>query len=246
MFEVDFFKGGDRLTSLIRDIRRAFANKHYEHTDDGKTRIGGDVNFTIGGVFTSWVNRHEWVQRAIDEKDPEKVRRMRALVGRLGLHDGFFQDQLGCDHNIIPAKGINGILDLVFGDKTKITTWYQGPFTSDSTPATGWESDWAGKTTPDADELPGASFGGTSRRAATFGTAAASKSISTSSASSWTLTADGEGTDIYGSTLNEVSTIAYALTTKILVAATAFTTPKRGLGQNDVLNISYSITGAST
>lgn len=248
MFEINLSQGGDRLSSLIRDLKRAVANKKYEH-DGAMLRIGADVNLAIGGVFSSFIQRHARVQKAIDSGDPALVARLREEVRQLGFHrtrEGYFSDQFSLDHNLIPNAGINFILDVIYGSTSKISTWYQGLFTSNSTPAAGWTSAWAGASSgPVATELPDASYDESGRQAAVFGSAT-SKKISTSTPTTFTLATGTSGITIYGSTLNESATVAYNSTDKKLVAATTFANAKSGLGAADVINVSYEITGSST
>ena len=77
-------------------------------------------------------------------------------------------------------------------------------------------------------------------------TAGATTSIASSVATTITIAAAVSPFTMYGSTLNEVSTVAYNVTDKVLLAATAFATAKSGLGPADVINLNYSITAASS
>lgn len=252
--EVRFFQDNpDKLASLIGDIRNAKSRGHIDFTDDGRMIVCGNVNMQIGGVFDSWILRHEQVQKAIDDNDPEKEAWLRQWVrdtGVLARRDGFMKIMEASDHNLIPYYGLAALLDIIFYTKVKIATWYHGPFTSNWTPVATARSNWSGATSgPLATELPDADIDESGRQAATFGVAAsagATTSISSSTATSVTIAAGVTPFTMYGSTLNESSSIAYNATDKVLLAATAFATAKSGLGPADVIDLNYSITAAST
>jgi hypothetical protein len=207
------------------------------------------VNVQVGGVFDSQIQRHDLVQQAIDDGDVARERWLREWVrktGALARREGYHVQQVGADHNLIPDAGINTLLDIIFGATSKITTWYQGPFTSNSTPGAAWVSNWAGAGSgPLATELANAAYDETNRQAATFGSAA-TKSIATSSATTFTIAAGQSDISLYGSTLNDIATVAYNATDQVLMAATRFASAKTGLGAADVVNISYTISGSSS
>jgi len=236
------------IGSVISDLKRALANRKIEVTPEG-LMVLGDTNISIGGVFDTWVNRHELVQKAIDEKDHEKEAWARKWVSAMGFDktgQGYFSEYCSADHNLIPDGGINYILNVIFGSTAKLSNWYVGLFTSDHTPAPDWGSNWAGATSgPDATELANAAYNETNRQLAVFGSAT-TKTIATSSATVFTLATGQSNVAIYGATLNSVSTVAYNEANEILLAATKFGSPKTGLGAADVINVSYSITGSST
>lgn len=252
--EVRFFQDNpDKLANLLGDIRKAQGRGQIAFTDDGLMVVRGDVNLQIGGVFDTWILRHEMVQRAIDDHDPEQEAWARQFVrdtGRLATREGFFETMRSQDHNLIPYYGLAAVLDIIFYTKTKISTWYHGPFTSNWTPVATARSNWSGATSgPLATELPDANFDESGRQAATFGvaaTAGATTSISSSTATAITIATGVTPFTMYGSTLNESSTVAYNATDKVLLAATAFATAKSGLGPADVINLNYAITAASS
>jgi len=234
----------EKLGALIRDIRRLQSCGRL----DNETLIESAAAMQVGGVFYSDVLRHDMVQQAIDDQDPEKEEWARNFVLQQG-HPGYGYTSMGAaaDHNLLPTGGLNFLLNVLFFSTAKIGTWYFGPFTSNSTPVAGWLSNWAGATSgPLATELTDAQITGSARGAATFGIAAAAGVIATSTATSLTLETGVSGLSLYGATLNESSTIAYNVTDKILLAATRFSTAKSGLGAADIINLNYSITATST
>lgn len=245
MFE---FKLGASPVSLFKDLRRALANRKVDFTENG-LMILREAGIQVGGVFESQVLRHDFVQRAIDEGDPDREAWAREWVRATGAHrnfTGYHTQQQSADKNLVPDAGLNTLLNIIFGSTAKISTWYQGPFTSNSTPGASWASNWAGASSgPLATELPNAAYDESNRQAAVFG-AASSKTIATSSATTFTIAAGQSDLSIYGSTLNNIATVAYDATDRVLMAATRFTSPKSGLGAADVVQISYSFTGSST
>jgi hypothetical protein len=243
------------LGAVITDLKRAISNRKVEMTTEG-LMVLGDTAITIGGVFDTSISRHELVQRAIDEQDPEKEAWMRKWVAAMGFNktrEGYFTEQHSADHNLIPAAGMKYILNVIFGSTLKKSTWYVGLFTDNYSPAQDWDVNWAGATSgPEAPELADAAYDESGRQAATFGTATGTTNgtIATSSATAFTLATGQADVAIYGATLNSSATVAYnvlpASSTEVLVAATKFGTAKTGLSAADVINVSYSITGSST
>lgn len=237
---------GEVSESLIKDLKKAIDSKKYEFTDSGMVLFGNDINVQVGGIFDSWVDRHELVSKNLGTAEEQYA---RELVFNHFLQDKDNYESIMADssHNIIPDYGINAILDILFYSTSKISTWYQGPFKSNWTPSSSARSNWAGASSgPLATELAAADYTAGVRQAATFGTASASKSISTSAASVFTLASGTSGISLYGSTLNSVNTVAYNSTDAVLIAATRFSTAKTGLGAGDIINITYSIAGSST
>jgi hypothetical protein len=233
--------------SLLRDIKRAAADRAIEITDTGDVLIGRDVNFKVGGVFDAWISRSDEVQAAIDAGDtPREVFLRESMLASGAVGRGYHNQQFSHDHNLIPDAGINALLMIIFGATAKVATWFQGPFTSNSTPGASWTSAWAGASSgPLATELANAAYNESNRQAAVFG-AASAKSIATSSPTTFTIATGQSGITLYGSTLNSTATVAYNATDQVLMAATRFTSAKSGLGAADVVNISYTITGSST
>jgi hypothetical protein len=233
------------VTSLVRDLRKALTANKYEK-DGALIHVGGDVNISMGGVFTSWVLRHPIVQRAIETGDHAAEMAARAIVNT--AHDtGFVKMMESADHNQIPDAGINYILDVIYGSTSKKTTWYHGPFKSNWSSFASAQSNWAGAGSgPLATELANAEYDEANRQAAIFGDAAASKSLTASAATRFTLATGVSGITLYGSTLNSSSTVAYNATDQVLLAAAQFGSAKSGLGAADKIDIEYEIVGSST
>jgi hypothetical protein len=250
MFEINLSKG-DQLSSLVKDLKRAAMKRQFEPTPDGLVLVGGHVNLAIGGIFTSWIQRHEWVQKAIDAGDKEKEAWMRKAVYMLGLahrRENYFTDMVAADHNLIPNAGLRQILNCIFGSTAKISTWYQGLIVSSAAPAANWTGAWGAVSGGSADELPAASYGGGSgtRQSTAFTNIASGLKIESTAPASFTLHT-GATADVYGSTLNESAVPQYTNSpTKILIAATQFSVPKTGLAATDVINVDYEITASST
>jgi hypothetical protein len=94
--------------------------------------------------------------------------------------------------------------------------------------------------------LANAQYDESGRRAATFGSASSSQSISSSTSTTLTIATGESGITLYGTTLNQSSTVAYNVTDQVLLAATAFSSAKSGLGAADVINLDYTITASSS
>jgi hypothetical protein len=239
----------EKLAALLRDIKRLQSQGRLDFNDEG-LMLEGHVNMTIGGVFHSDVLRHELVQKAVEDGDPDQEFWARNFVAASGMaRSGYGYTSLGAtaDHNLLPTAGLNFVLNVLFYSTSKIATWYFGPFTDDKTPVAGWLSSWAGAISgPLATELTDAQITGGARAAATFGVTATAAAIATSAATALTLETGVTGLSLYGATLNESSTIAYNVADKILLAATRFSTAKTGLGAADIINLNYSIAATST
>ena len=251
--EVRFFRDNpDKLTRLLRDIRRAQASGEIEFSESGMMIVHNNVNIEAGGVFHSSVLRHESVQRAIDEGDPELEAWAREWVRKSGdLHSGrgYFRSQVGADHNIIPTFGRNYLLDLLLDATTsKITAWYHGPFKSNWTPSATARSNWAGATSgPLATEVADADIDESGRQQATFTTAAASAAKGATTPTRITVASGTSGITLYGSTLNESATIGYNVTDKVLLSAAAFASgAKSNLGATDKVDLDFDIAATST
>lgn len=230
--------------SFVRDLKRALRTFQYEQ--DGSALILPESKLRVGGVFTSWVLRHERVQKAIETGDALAEQAARALAPR-GSDVGYFKMQASADHNMIPDAGVEHILDVIYGGTSKVATWYHGPFTSNWSSFALAESNWAGATSgPLATELPNASYDETNRQAAVFADPAASKTMTASSPTRFTLATGVSGVTLYGSTLNSTSTVNYNATDEVLLAAAQFGSPKAGLGAADKIDIEYEIVGSST
>lgn len=248
-FEFNFSKGFRGMKKFVSDVRKARQRGRLEVGPDGFIKAAGMDGFVIGGNFKTKIFRHRAVQELIDSGDVSKLAWTRDWVrssGLLARMDGFELVDASVDPNLVPDLGINHVLDVIFGSGTKVTTWYQGPFTTDWTPVAAAASDWGKVAGGLATELADAQYDESARQSATFGSAAAAKNIATSAATTFTLATGESGVALYGSTLNSVATVAYTGTDEILIAATRFGTAKTGLGAADVININYDITGSSS
>ena len=242
MFEFSLTKSP--AASLLRDLRKALLNNKYEI--DGADIVVPSSKLRAGGVFTSWVLRHEAVQRAIDAGDHLAELAARAAVPR-DSDLGCFKMLESADHNRIPDHGINFLLNLLFGTQAKVSTWFHRPFTTNWSSFAAAQSNWAGASSgPLATELPNASYNETNRQAAVFANPAASKTMTASTATRFTLATGTSGITLYGSTLNNINTVAYNATDRILLAAAQFGSAKSGLGAADKIDIEYEIVGSST
>lgn len=240
-----------KIDAILRDVRLALTNKQYEITPQG-IYIGGGVNLTAGGIFDINVLRSEKVQQAIDEGDQEKELWLRNQLALGKLEKDYFMYDASSDHNLLPDKGINFTLGLLFNSSvTKKTTWYPSAFRNNVTPGAAWDANWAGASSgPLGNELNATYVNESARAAATFGTAA-SKSISMSSSVSYTIKTGQSNVSIYGGTLNSINTFDYNIAYDganghVLVAATLRASPVTGLAATDVVNISYTISGTSS
>lgn len=243
-------RGEIGIEALVREVKAAQAAGKIGFSDDGKLMIMTPAHLSVGGVFNSWVLRHEAVARAIEEGDPEKEAWVRESLMRGGAEfsdAGYFRTMEGADHNLIPDAGINAMLDILFRTAvSKKSNWYQGPIKTNVTPASGWLSNWsgAGGAAPASELVPTTDYTVSARPEAVF-TAAGSKKIACT-ATRFTLSAGASGITLYGSTLNSVATAAYNVTDQVLAAATLFATAKSGLGAGDKIDIEYEIQGASS
>ena len=239
----EFSLSKNPVASLVRDLKHALRNKKYEL--DGADLVVPSSKIRAGGVFTSSILRHPAVQKAIEAGD--KLAEAAARQAAFMAPDADCERMLeSVDHNQIPDAGINFLLDLLFGSASKISTWYHGPITTNWSGFAGAQSNWAGATGGLATELPEANYNETNRQAAVFANPAASKSITASTPTRFTLATGTSGITLYGSTLNETNTVAYNATDKILLAAAQFGSAKSGLGAGDKIDIEYEIEGSST
>jgi hypothetical protein len=206
------------------------------------------ASFGIGGIFHSSVQRHETIQRAIEDGDPEKEQWARALVAKQGWHrqgHGLVTIQEESTHNLIPDKGLEFILNLALSSRAKVAAWYHGPFISNWIPVANTASNWSGASSgPLATELATAQFTKVDRQLAAFADAV-SGVIETSSPTQITIASGVTGLTVYGTTLNSSPIVGYNSTDQVVIAATRFATPKTGLGETDILNLSSSLTASS-
>lgn len=241
---------GDKLEAFLRDVKRADQRGELAFTDTGVMLVPA-AKMAVGGVYHTAINRHELVQRAIDEGDPEQEAWAREHVrsaGLLAAQRGFFRTMESAEPNLLPTAGLNYLLNLLLYSTSKISTWYYGPFVSDWTPTGTANANWAGAGSgPLATELAAAQFDeGSARQSATFASAASGGEISTSSARTLTLSAGVTGLTLYGATLNQSSVIGYNDTANVLLSATRFSSSKSGLGATDQIMLSYKLTATSS
>ena len=233
---------------LAGELRKLYLQKKYDM--NGASMVFSGPGLVVGGVFEDQVWEHPAVITAQEEGDVEKemwLRNMISTAGRSVFRDQYVQVNGGLPPNLIVNDGLDFVLNVLFYSTTKISTWYYGPFTSNWTPAATADSSWAGVSSgPLATELPNASFDESNRQAAVFGSAASSQSITTSSTTDITIATGISGVSIYGHTLNEIATVAYNSTDKILLAATRRSEALTGLAAGTVLKLGYTFGCAST
>jgi hypothetical protein len=226
--------------SILRDVKKALEGAKYDITEKGIVLLN---KLHLGGVFDAWVERDERMSKALESGDPEFIKYIAKLIRK----EPGYRDILMADStpNLVPDAGLNYILDLLFYTDTKTNTWYIGPFKSDSTPAAAWASNWAGASSgPLATELTNAEYDETNRQALAFASAASTKSISSTTAATFTMASGVSGVTLYGATVNSIATVAYDSTDEELIAATRFASAKSGLVATDVVNINYSFSAA--
>jgi hypothetical protein len=232
------------LLAIQKDVLRARENGRLDVDELGRLVLPGG-NMRIGGEFSFEHKRHELVQDAIERNDPEREAWMRAFIRRNGdvqMKRNYVTVANERKHNMIPDAAINFALSLLlFPSRTKINTWYAGLFTSNWSPSETTKSDWAASL---ATELQQAQFDESGRQPLVFGTAASSKTIATTTPTTFTISAGVVGLLIYGITLNEISTVDYAGTDRITLAATRFQSPKT-VDEGDLANSGYQLNGAS-
>jgi hypothetical protein len=238
------------LSAILKDVERAKERTEIYVTDKGIVEIPR-AGFSIGGTFTFEHKRHEDVHRARDDGDSEKEAWMRDHVRSIG-DTHYKRNYMTVDQdrapNLIPNVGLDFVLDvLMYASTLKINTWNMGPFTSDWTPAATADADWAGAGSgPLATELQQTEFDETNRQGATFASAASSQLIATSTPTTFTLATGVSNLALYGVTMNEINTINYNATDKILLAATRFASAKTGLDAGDLANIGYELGAANS
>lgn len=204
----------------------------------------------IGTTYHTKIKRHESIMRALETGDPEFVRLVRNQLFATGMArqgDGYVVIDESEDHNLVPTTGLNHWLAVCFDSSTaKRGFWYVGLFTSNSTPALGWDGDWGAVSGGDATEMTAAQMDGLSARpAVTFGSAPGGGVLSSSASTSITLASGVADLTVYGATLNSLSTIAYNSGASILISAVRFNTPKSGLDAGDKIDLDFEITLAN-
>ena len=220
--------------------------KRMEFDEQGRLVLCND--FRIGGVFTAKVLEHEMMARARESGDPGEAQWAERYIRSQGWLEsgyGYYEKEQTASHNLLPTAGLNNCLDVWLGSVAKSATWYIAAFTSNSTPAVGWLSNWAGAGSgPVATELADAAYNETNRQAATFGTASGGV-ITSSVPTRYTLATGQSNVSIYGAVLTNVATVAYNVTDKILAAATRFPNAITGLAATHKIDLEYSLTAAN-
>lgn len=233
------------IKSIVSDINR----KKVEFTDSGLMVLNGGVQ--VQGYCELTIRKHNLVLEALEKNDPEYEAYIRNLVAESKSKYGYEVDSVIGNRNLVPTGGLNFILGILYGSTTKVSTWYAAIFTSDSTPAVGWLSNWAGASSgPVATELPDASYNESGRQALVFSSAADSGEIQSDvGGTTFTLATGVSGVSAYGMTVNSISTVAYNSTDRILSAATRFDasggSTKAGLSATDELGCRYKLTIAN-
>lgn len=137
-------------------------------------------------------------------------------------------------HNLITNQGLNHLLDVLLRGTTQVSPWYVALFEGNYTPTSG---DTAANFTANATES-------TAYDEATrveYVEAAAASQSTTNSANKATFTINATKT-IYGAAL--LSASAKSAITGTCLAVTRFTT-SRAVIDNDVLQVTYTISAAS-
>lgn len=137
--------------------------------------------------------------------------------------------------NLVTNEGLNHALDALFHGSTQKTTWYIGLFESDSTPAAGWTYDtWADSDCTEWQDYDEAT------RPAWVEAAASGQSMATSTRSTFTTAAAGDGDTVYGGALVSNSTKGDHTAGDTLFCSAAFTDSKT-LAEDDVLKVGLTI-----
>ena len=235
-------------SDLYRVLSEARANgKRMEFDDQGRLVVCNDMR--MGGVFSATIHEHELMARAKESDDPGEVAWAEAMIrsnGDLEAGRGYFVADRVSNHNLLPVAGINDCWNTWLGATSKSATWYIAAFTSNSTPASDWLSNWAGASSgPKATELAAVQYNESGRQVSAFG-AASGGVIASSSSTRYTLATGQSGVSIYGAVLTNVATVAYNVTDKVLAAATRFASPITGLAATHKIDFQYQLTGTSS
>ena len=217
-----------------------------EFDEQGRLVLCND--FRLGGVFTAKVLEHEMMARALESGDPGKAQWAEQMIrdnGWLISGRGYYEKERTSNHNLLPVAGRNNCLDVWLGSTAKSATWHIAAFTSNSTPADDWLSNWAGASSgPKATELANAAYDETNRQSTTFG-AASGGVIASSAPTRYTQATGQSGVSIYGAVLTNVATVGYNVTDRILASGTRFTDPITGLAATHKIDLEYALTGAN-
>jgi hypothetical protein len=218
MSDYEFLEGRD-LQLILKDLNHAVGNKRVQFDEQGRMIFN---NLTIGGVFTSWGQRDERVQLAMDEGDIEKEWWLRNALLAGQTRPELFDFSRSDDPNMLPTLGLDFVNNICFhSSQSKIATWYHGPFVNNATVDLTWTAaNWAGGGSPKATELPSAQYGGGTgtRVVATFANVSSGGVIQQSTNSDFVFHTGVSNVTVYGGTLNSVNTVL--ATTGILASAT--------------------------
>lgn len=217
MSEFEFLEGRD-LQLIMQDLNRAVGNGKVQFDEQGRMVFN---NVFIGGVFTSWGQRDERVQLAMDEGDPEKEWWLREALANGKLRANPFDFQRSDDPNMLPTASLNMVNNVCFhSSQSKISTWYHGPFVNDATVDLTWAANWANAASgPKATELAATLYGGGAgtRVVATFANASSGGIITQSDVSNFVFHTGASNITVYGGTLNSSNTVGG--TTGVLASA---------------------------
>lgn len=145
------------------------------------------------------------------------------------------------DKNIVVTEGLNHMLDVVLHDASKISTWYFGLFSANTTPLATWT---AANFTSNATEITSGSEGYSEATRQAFVEAAASAGAITNSASKAAFTiVTASSLTVWGAGLLSSSTKGG--TTGTLMSAAKFSAA-RTLYNTDVFNLGYTLTLTSS
>ena len=164
------------------------------------------------------------------------------------VHDVNGQDERS-DSNIITDQGLAYMLNVSMNDATKISTWYFGLFSANTTPLFSWTgANFTANATEITSGTEGYSEGSrqafVEAAAVTAGTGGTASASITNSASRAAFTiATASAVTVWGAGLLESSTKGG--TTGVLLSAAKFSA-SRTLYATDVFNLGYTITLTST
>ena len=233
---------------MLKEVQAAANSGKISFDEQGRMIVLGKTQW--GGVFDSCMARHENVQRAIDDGDPEREAWEREQIWQRGDHitkRGYFEQYASQEHNLLPGSGLDFAANVIFYNSTsKITSWYHGPFKNNVTPDATWGANWGNAASgPKATELAAADTTAGARVIATFATASSGGAgvITQSTDTEFTFASGASGITIYGSTINSSATVAG--TSGTLFAATAFDDPKGAFSATDILRVRYALTVAN-
>ena len=194
--------------------------------------------FSAGGIFTTEINRHSLMSRALESGDPGEIEFAKNQI-KLGLAKGGY-DLIETDvtHNLIPDQGLDNLLSVWINGGTQVSSRYVGIFSADSTPTNAWTSanfhavnttEW---TAYDEVTRPLWNVGAVSGQAVTN---SANKAVFTANA----------GAVLYGAAILSASTKDGSNdATGILYAATRYSA-SRPVVATDIINVQYDLSASS-